>query len=149
MRNLILSTSLCYRSYRLFFARPSLKSLWSFIKPFFVVRDKLKYKGWPSAIKKLLELKNVTLLKPVCGCDVKKVVIFLSPGLEVTKCLSALNDMMIYTSTPLRTETQTKRIRLFNWSFIFVDNVGQPVESLRSLKCHSKDKLKLFFNSYP
>lgn len=63
MRNLILSTSLCYRSYRLFFARPSLKSLWSFIKPFFVVRDELKYKGWPSAIKKLLELKNVTLLK--------------------------------------------------------------------------------------
>lgn len=81
-------------------------------------------------------------LKRLCGCSLKKMVT-LSPRLEVTKCLSPLNDMLIYVSTPLRTKTHS--IRFYNWSFIFGDNVG-TVSSMRSLKWHRSDKLKLFIN---
>lgn len=54
----------------------------------------------------------------------KKLDTFLSPGLEVTKCLSPLDSMLIYVSTPGLGPAEV------NWSFIFDDNAGHSVEWL-------------------
>lgn len=43
-------------------------------------------------------------MSPFCRyvCSVQKRGHFLSPGLEVTKCLSPLDGLLIYASTPSR-----------------------------------------------
>lgn len=68
----------------------------------------------------------------------KKRKIFLSPGLEVTKCLSPLDGMLIYASTPSRPIAAQNELDCLIGHLFFEDNAGHRVPSVfGSLECHS------------
>lgn len=60
------------------------------------------------------------------GCSVQKREYFLSPGLEVTKCLSPLDGMLIYASTPPRPEPARNELDCLIGHLFFEDNARVP-----------------------
>lgn len=70
------------------------------------------------------------------GCSVQKREFFLSPGMEVTKCLSLLDGVLIYASTPSRPEAARNELDCLIGHLFFEDNARVP-SVFGSLEWHS------------
>lgn len=60
------------------------------------------------------------------SCAASKKERFLSPGLEVTKCLSLLDGVLIYAPTPSRPEAAQNELDCLIGHLFFEDNARAP-----------------------